>query len=99
MKHRTLSKEVLLGAIETNSKLEIQIKGKSKDKGKWFTRVEVQFIVGIDGNLEVDLKEIGEGLDGATAHQRLNKLFTSYLIPCWSLYSHALWKKELQHVW
>ena len=41
VKHRTLSKEVLLGAIETNAKLRIQIKGKSKDKGKWFTRVEV----------------------------------------------------------
>ena len=67
VKHRTLSKEVLLGAIETNAKLGIQIKGKSKDKGKWFTRVEVQFIVGINGNLEVDLKEVGAGLDGATA--------------------------------
>ena len=40
---------------------------KSKDKGKWFTRVEVQFIVGIDGNLEVDLKEVGEELDWSTA--------------------------------
>jgi heat shock protein 1/8 len=65
VKHRTLSKEVLLGAIETDAKLGIQIKGKSKEKGKWFTRVEVQFIVGIDGNVEVDLKEVGEGLDGA----------------------------------
>ena len=66
VKHKTLSKEVLLGAIETNAKLGIQIKGKSKDKGKWFTRVEVQFVIGIDGNLEVDLKEVGAGLDGAT---------------------------------
>ena len=71
VKHRTLSKEVLLGAIETNAKLGIQIKGKSKDKGRWFTRVEVQFIVGIDGNLEVDLKEVGTGLDGATAQLRV----------------------------
>ena len=71
VKHRTLSKEVLLGAIETSAKLGIQIKGKSKDKGKWFTRVEVQFIVGIDGNLEVDLKEVGAGLDGATAQLRV----------------------------
>jgi len=44
---------------------------KSKDKGKWFTRVEVQFIVGIDGNLEVDLKEVGEELDGSTAQLRV----------------------------
>ena len=45
VKRRTLSKEVLLGAIETDAKLGIQIKGESKDKGKWFTtsRVEVQF--------------------------------------------------------
>jgi hypothetical protein len=35
VKHRTLSKEVLLG--ETNTNLEIQIKGKGKVKGKWFT--------------------------------------------------------------
>jgi len=71
VKHRTLSKEVLLGAVETNADLGIQIKGKGKDKGKWFTRVEVQFIVGIDGNLEVDLKEVGAGLDGATAQLRV----------------------------
>ena len=34
VKHRTLSKEILLGAIETNAKLGIEIKGKSKDKGR-----------------------------------------------------------------
>ena len=45
------------GVIETNAKLGIQTKGESDDRGKWFTRVEVQFIVGTDGNLEVDLKE------------------------------------------
>ena len=33
---------------------------------KWSARVEVHLIVGIDGNLEVDLKEVGAGLDGAT---------------------------------
>ena len=71
VKHRTLSKQVLLGAVEVNANLGIQIKGKGKDKGKWFTRVEVQFIVGIDGNLEVDLKEVGVGLDGATAQLRV----------------------------
>ena len=66
-----MSKEVLLGAIETNAKLWIQIKGKFKDKGKWFIRVKVQFIVGIDGNLEVDLKEVGKRLDGATTQLRV----------------------------
>ena len=67
VRHRTLSKEILLGVVEANAKLGIQIKGKGKDKGKWFTRVEVQFIIGIDGNLEVDLKEVGAGLDGTRA--------------------------------
>ena len=88
VKHRTLSKEVLLGAIETNAKLGIQmnqIKGKGKDnlKGKWFTRV-VRFIAGIDGNLEVDLKEVGAGLDGATAHLRVPAPYSKilYLILC-----------------
>ena len=72
VKHRTLSKEVLLGAVETTANLGIQIKGKGKERGKWFTRVEVQFIVGIGGNLEVDLKEVGTGLDGATAQLRVS---------------------------
>jgi hypothetical protein len=27
--------------------------------------MEVHFIVGIDGNIEVDRKEVGAGLDGA----------------------------------
>ena len=46
-------------AIETRAKLGIKIKGESNDKGKWFT-MEAQSIVqvGIDGNLEVDLKEL-----------------------------------------
>jgi molecular chaperone DnaK (HSP70) len=61
VKHRTLTKTTLLGSIDTQAKLAIQIKGKSKDAGKWFTRVEVQFIVGIDGDVEVELREVGEG--------------------------------------
>ena len=28
-------------------------------RGKWFTRKEIHFIIGIEGNLEVDLNEIG----------------------------------------
>jgi hypothetical protein len=74
-----------LGAIETNAKLEIQIKRESKDKGnlKWFTRVEIQFIVGINGHLEVDPKEVGAGLGGrrlSYVSQRLNKLSFFLLI-------------------
>ena len=71
VKYRTLSKEVLLGAVETNAHLGIQIKGKGKERGKWFTRVQVQFIVGIDGDLQVDMKEVGAGLDGATAQLKV----------------------------
>ncbi|KAF8154933.1 Hsp70 protein-domain-containing protein [Crassisporium funariophilum] len=69
VKHRTLSKEVLLGALEAQAKLDIQTKGKGKDKGKWFTRLEVQFVIGIDGDLAVDVKEVGDG--GATAQLRV----------------------------
>ena len=65
VKHRTLSKDTLLGVIDTQSKLAIQTKGKGKDAGKWFTQVQVQILVGIDGDIEVDLKEVGE--DGASA--------------------------------
>ena len=56
-----MSKEVLLGACHrTIAKLRIKIKGKSKDKGKWFTILGmwVLSIFGIDGMLEVDLKEV-----------------------------------------
>ena len=42
VKYRNLSKEVLLGAVETNSKLRIQI----KDKGKWFTKVRFSSLLG-----------------------------------------------------
>jgi heat shock protein 1/8 len=63
IKHRTLTKEVLLGAIDTEAKLAIQTKGKGKDVGKWFTRVEVQFILSLEGALDVELREVGP--DGA----------------------------------
>ncbi|KAF9473533.1 actin-like ATPase domain-containing protein [Pholiota conissans] len=59
IKHRTLAKEVLLGAIDTQAQLAIQTKGKGKDVGKWFTRVEVQFIVSLEGALDVELREVG----------------------------------------
>ncbi len=63
VKHRTLTKETLFGVIDTQAKLAIQAKGKSKDAGKWFTRVEVEFVVSIDGALDVELREVGG--DGA----------------------------------
>jgi len=61
VKHRTLTKETLLGVIDTKAKLGIQTKGKGKDAGKWLTQVEVQVIVEIEGHVEVELREVGEG--------------------------------------
>ncbi|KDR73184.1 hypothetical protein GALMADRAFT_72563 [Galerina marginata CBS 339.88] len=61
VKHRTVTKETFLGAIDTQAKLGIETKGKGKDAGKWFTTVEVQFVVGVHGEVEVQLREKGEG--------------------------------------
>ena len=47
--------------------------------------MKVKFIVTIDGNIEVDRKEVGAELDEAKVQlsvQHLNKLFTSHSIPC-----------------
>lgn len=61
IKHRTVTKKTMLGSIDTQAKLPIQTKGKSKDAGKWFTTVEVQFVVGIDGGVDIELREVGDG--------------------------------------
>ncbi|CAA7263618.1 unnamed protein product [Cyclocybe aegerita] len=61
VKHRTLAKERLLAVVDTQAKLAIQTKGKGRDAGKWFTHVQVQFVVDIEGALDVELKEVGEG--------------------------------------
>jgi hypothetical protein len=61
VKHRTLTKDTLLGAIDTQAKLGIQTKGKGKDAGKWFTQVQVQIVVGLEGDVEVELREVGDG--------------------------------------
>ncbi|PPQ80058.1 hypothetical protein CVT25_001487 [Psilocybe cyanescens] len=64
VKHRTLAKHALLAALDGPAQLAVQTKGKGADRGRWFTRVEIQFVVGIDGDLNVELREIGgaEGL-------------------------------------
>lgn len=61
VKHRTVSKTTLLAAFDVKAKLGVQTKGKGPDAGKWFTRVEVGVVVGIDGDLEVSLSEVGAG--------------------------------------
>ncbi|KAF8896742.1 Hsp70 protein-domain-containing protein [Gymnopilus junonius] len=61
VKYRVVTKDTLLGAVDTQAKLAVQTKGKSKDAGKWFTTVEVQFVVGIKGDVEVEVSEKGEG--------------------------------------
>ncbi|KAF5309562.1 hypothetical protein D9619_012400 [Psilocybe cf. subviscida] len=60
-KHRTVTKTTLLAAFDAKAKLGVQTKGKGPDAGKWFTRVEVGVVVGLDGALEVSLREVGAG--------------------------------------
>ncbi|KAG5353926.1 hypothetical protein C0989_000170 [Termitomyces sp. Mn162] len=69
VKHRVVKKKTFLGAIQAEAILGIQTKGKSKDAGKWFTTVEVQFVIDVSGALSVDVKEVGEG--GATGSLRV----------------------------
>jgi molecular chaperone DnaK (HSP70) len=69
VKHRVISKEVYLGAIQADALLGIKVKGKTKDAGKWTTTVEVQFTVELDGSLKVDMREIGTA--GATGSLRV----------------------------
>ena len=69
IKHKTVTNPVLLGALEVEALLGIKAKGKGPQAGKWTTTVEVQFIVGIDGDLEVDVKEVGK--DGASGQLRV----------------------------
>lgn len=54
VKERVIEKETVLGS------LSLVVKHTTKDsKGKWKTKVEVQFLVGIDGVVEVDVWELG----------------------------------------
>lgn len=69
IKHKTVTNPVLLGALELEALLGIKAKGKGPQAGKWTTTVEVQFIVGIDGDLEVDVKEVGK--DGTSGQLRV----------------------------
>ena len=54
VKYRILSEDVLLGAVETNAKLRIQI----KDKGKWFTRVRFSSLLGSMEILRLTLRKL-----------------------------------------
>ena len=54
VKERVIEKETVLGS------LSLVVKHTTKDsKGKWKTKVEVQFLVGVDGVVEVDAWELG----------------------------------------
>ncbi|KNZ78998.1 Heat shock protein 70 like protein [Termitomyces sp. J132] len=66
VKHRVVKKKTFLGAIQAEAILGIQT---NKDAGKWFTTVEVQFVIDVSGALSVDVKEVGEG--GATGSLRV----------------------------
>ncbi|KAE9387226.1 hypothetical protein BT96DRAFT_1005337 [Gymnopus androsaceus JB14] len=65
VKHKTLTKEALIGAAEAQAVLGIQVKGPSKEAGKWTTTVEATIIVDASGAVDVTVKEIGK--DGAVA--------------------------------
>lgn len=68
-KYPTITKQVLFGVVEVEALLGIKAKGKGKDAGTWTTTVELRIIVGFDGALEVDVKEVGK--DGATGTLRV----------------------------
>ncbi|KAF8823212.1 hypothetical protein HHX47_DHR10000100 [Lentinula edodes] len=65
IKHKTITKETLLGAAEAEAVLGIKVKGPSKDAGKWTTTVEATLIVTASGSVDVSVKEIGK--DGVVA--------------------------------
>ncbi|KAF4566211.1 Hsp70 protein that interacts with Zuo1p [Pleurotus pulmonarius] len=65
VKHKSVKKEMLLGALEFDAKLGIQAKGKGPAAGTWSTTLQTRFIVSISGSLDVDVSEVGP--DGATA--------------------------------
>ncbi|KAG5220766.1 Hsp70 protein that interacts with Zuo1p [Salix suchowensis] len=65
VKHKSVRKEKLLGALEFEAKLGIQAKGKGPAAGTWATTLQTRFIVGLSGSLDVDVSEVGA--DGATA--------------------------------
>ncbi|KAE9387223.1 hypothetical protein BT96DRAFT_1025940 [Gymnopus androsaceus JB14] len=65
VKHKTLIKEALIGVAEAQAALGIQVKGPSKEAGKWTTTVEATIIVDASGAVDVTVKEIGK--DGAVA--------------------------------
>jgi heat shock protein 1/8 len=69
IKRKTVANPVLLGALELEALLGIKAKGKGPQAGKRTTTIDVQFIVGIDGDLEVDVKEVSK--DGASGEFRV----------------------------
>ncbi|KAJ8483086.1 hypothetical protein ONZ45_g14724 [Pleurotus djamor] len=69
VKHKTLTKDALVGVIELEAKLGIQAKGKGPAAGTWSTTVQVQFIIGEKGSLDVTLKEVGP--DGASSNLKI----------------------------
>ncbi|KAJ3837505.1 Hsp70 protein-domain-containing protein [Lentinula raphanica] len=60
VKHKTITKESLLGAAEAEAALGIQVKGPSKDAGKWTTTVQATLVVTASGALELSVAEIGK---------------------------------------
>ncbi|KAF5356430.1 hypothetical protein D9758_009501 [Tetrapyrgos nigripes] len=60
VKHKTVTKETLLGAAEGKALLGIKAKGPSKETGKWTSTMEATFVVTATGALNVSVKEVGK---------------------------------------
>ncbi|KAF9445642.1 dnaK-type molecular chaperone bipA [Macrolepiota fuliginosa MF-IS2] len=61
VKHKTITKETLLGVVQLETKLGVKAKGKGADGGKTTTTIDVQFIISVDAGLSVSVKEFGAG--------------------------------------
>ncbi|KAH6904660.1 dnaK-type molecular chaperone bipA [Coprinopsis sp. MPI-PUGE-AT-0042] len=64
IKHQIISKEFMLASLELVAKLGLKQKGKAAKKefeGLETTMVKVTFIVSLEGALDVEISEVGEG--------------------------------------
>ncbi|KAF7974372.1 hypothetical protein HWV62_12340 [Athelia sp. TMB] len=60
VKEKTVDKEALLGALELEALSAVQ------EKGRWTTTLELQFVAGADGDLQVSVWEAGNNENKAT---------------------------------
>ncbi|KAI0043341.1 actin-like ATPase domain-containing protein [Auriscalpium vulgare] len=61
VKEKTIEKEGYLASVV------VETKNAKKQKGRWRTRLEVQFLLGADGSVEVSAWEVGTAVSGEKA--------------------------------